>query len=80
VRLSSNKWDLRLAFGEIGPTGKLEPRTGVILPHLVAKGLMRALGRIIENIEGKIGEIKDPDEPSKVVTTQSKSSGGSKKK
>jgi hypothetical protein len=80
VRLASNKWDVRLAFGDIGPTGKLEPRIGVILPHIVAKGLMRALGRIVENIESKHGEIRDLDEPSKVTTPENKSPSKPKKK
>jgi hypothetical protein len=62
ARLSSNKWDIRIAFGEIGATGHLEPRCGVILPHVTAKGLAAALDRVVKAVEQRIGEIVDPDQ------------------
>ena len=62
ARLSSNKWDIRVAFGEIGPTGQLEPRSGVILPHITAKGLAAALARVVKAVEERVGEIVDPDQ------------------
>ena len=67
ARLASNKWDVRIAFGEIGPTGVLTPKTGVILPHIVAKGLAAALDRIVKKVEERIGEIVDPDQPTAAV-------------
>lgn len=62
ARLSTSKWDIRIAFGDIDPTGHLEPKFGVILPHIVAKGLLKALTRMVEATEKRLGEIIDPTE------------------
>lgn len=67
ARLSANKWDIRIAFGDIGPTGKLSPAIGVVLPHLTAKKLLEALGRMVEAAEAKLGHpIEDPDDGGEV--------------
>lgn len=62
VRLSASKWDIRFAFGDIGPTGEVRPLSGVVLPHLVAKALLKALQRMVESTEKRMGGIHDPDE------------------
>ena len=61
-RLATSKWEVRLAFGEIGPTGETKPKVGVVMSHLHAKSLLNALSRILKALEDRIGEIKDPDE------------------
>ena len=55
VRLASSRTDVRLAFGDITPTGKLAPKFGVALPPSVAKSLLKALARIIDSIEERLG-------------------------
>lgn len=62
ARLSSNKTEIRFAFGDIDPTGKLIPGAGIILPHVVAKSFSKALLRVIEEAEKTMGEIIDPTE------------------
>ncbi len=59
VRLASNSADVRIAFGDLGPTGKMTPRTGFALSHAVAKSLQKALSRQIETLEEKYGPITD---------------------
>jgi hypothetical protein len=71
ARLSSSKWDVRIAFGEIGPTGQVEGRCGVVLSHVAAKNLAAALDRVVKALEQRIGEIVDPDKkPPKREKTQ----------
>lgn len=55
VRLASSETDVRLAFGDITPTGKLVPKFGVALSPAVAKSLLKALTRIIESLEERLG-------------------------
>ena len=55
VRLASSKTDLRLAFGDVTPAGKLNPKFGVVLSHTVAKALLLALTRTIETVEEQLG-------------------------
>jgi hypothetical protein len=63
--LASSKWDIRIAFGDITPDGKVTPSRGVIIPFLVAKNLARALQRMVDSVEESIGEIVDPDHRSR---------------
>jgi hypothetical protein len=60
ARLSSNQFDFRIAFGDIGPTGVVTPKVGVIIPPVATKGLYVALGQLIERYEARDGEIADP--------------------
>ena len=63
ARLSANKWDIRIAFGDLGPTGEVRPVNGIVLPHLTAKGLLAALARMVEVTEKRLGgPIEDPDD------------------
>ena len=62
VRLASSKTDLRLAFGDVTPTGKLNPKFGVVLSHNVAKALLTALTRTIETVEGQLGSEISPQQ------------------
>jgi hypothetical protein len=59
--LASSKWDIRIAFGDIAPDGKVTPSKGVIIPFLMAKNLARALQKMIDGVEDLVGEIVDPD-------------------
>ena len=59
VRLAANNADFRIAFGDLGPTGKLTPRAGFTLPTIVAKALHKVLGDQISKIESEYGPISD---------------------
>ncbi|MDA1313742.1 MAG: hypothetical protein O2968_10440 [Acidobacteria bacterium] len=76
VRLSSNSADVRLAFGDIGPTGNLVPRSGFALSPIVAKALHKALGRQLEQVEEKSGPIPDGPLEIKVVVPVAKPDSG----
>ena len=57
-------------LGDIGPTGKLVPKSGVVLSHIFAKALLKSLERIIKQREERMGEIVDPSEGAVEISTE----------
>lgn len=56
--MSGSNWDVRFVFAERLPTGKVEPRVGIVMSHQHAKALLETLAVNVRNIESLVGEIK----------------------
>ena len=41
--VQGSNWDIRIAFGDRGPTKQVEPKVGIIMSHQHAKALLKAL-------------------------------------
>ena len=58
--VQGSNWDIRIAFGDRGPTKQIEPKAGIILSHQHAKALLKSLEGIVKITEEKFGEIRLP--------------------
>jgi len=76
VRLASNNTDVRIAFGDIGPTGKLTPRDGFALSPIVAKSLHKALGGQLSKIESEHGPIPESPVEIQILVVKNKAETG----
>ena len=67
ARLACSKTDVRIAFADVTPVGKLVPKFGAVLSPAVAKSLLEALTRIIKTLEQRLGSEIPPHEGLEIV-------------
>jgi hypothetical protein len=60
--VQASNWDIRIAFGDRGPTKQVEPKVGIILSYQHAKALLKALQSVVKITEEKFGEIRLADD------------------
>ena len=58
---TATNWDVRIGFGDRLPSGRIDPKFGIIMSYEHARIFLKIMSATIDKTKAQLGQVKDDD-------------------